>query len=522
MTLHPILLPVHPTGEPKTALKIAAKQSLLVANTGIDLDTYGGKIRIEWEPQAPVTPMGQLPFFTSFLKTSSLFSEWVRGCPMTWASPNAPKKRDVLGTILLSVLAGHTRYSHIATIRSDHVNPPLLGMEKVASVDSIRKSLMKLDPEESDLWMRENQTKLYLPLLYEPWILDTDASVKTVYGHQEGAVVGYNPHKPGRPSHTYHTYFIANLRVVLDVEVQEGNKIAASHTRPRLMKFLDSLPIEARPEFIRGDCAWGNEGAMTDLEQRGIPYLFKVRQTTGVKRLIERLFRQEKWVCAGQGWEGCESTLQLTGWKKKRRVVVLRRQIKEKKKKDVKAIKGSDQIVLFESKEQTWEYAVLTTTLSDAILTIAQHYRDRADSENNFDELKNQWGWCGFTTQDFKRCQLMARIIALIYNWWSLFVRLAIPEKHTEAITSRPLLLEAVGKQTTHGRQTTVTITSTHAKAHKAKQILTALAGFLKEINQNAQQLGWQELWNRILSRIFRWFLKNRPLRVPHLLPLPT
>jgi hypothetical protein len=28
--------------------------------------------------------------------------------------------------------------------------------------------------------------------------------VKPLYGRQEGAVVGYNPHKPGRPSHTYH------------------------------------------------------------------------------------------------------------------------------------------------------------------------------------------------------------------------------------------------------------------------------------------------------------------------------
>ena len=31
---------------------------------------------------------------------------------------------------------------------------------------------------------------------------------------------GYNPKKPGRPSHTYHTFSIANLRLILDVEVQ--------------------------------------------------------------------------------------------------------------------------------------------------------------------------------------------------------------------------------------------------------------------------------------------------------------
>jgi hypothetical protein len=37
-------------------------------------------------------------------------------------------------------------------------------------------------------------------------------------------VLGYNPHKPGRPSHTYPTYLMANLRLILDVEVQVATK----------------------------------------------------------------------------------------------------------------------------------------------------------------------------------------------------------------------------------------------------------------------------------------------------------
>lgn len=169
-----------------------------------------------------------------------------------------------------------------------------------------------------------------------------------------------------------------------------------------------------------------------------------------------------------------------------------------------------------------YEYAVLVTSLDDEVLTMAQHYRDRADSENNFDELKNQWGWCGYTTHDLKRCQMMARVIALVYNWWSLFVRLAIPNKHAEAITSRPLLLQAVGKQTRHGGQTTLTLTSTHAKSKGVRRLLITLEGFLREIRANAEQLDWQGLWKKILSRVFRWFLKGRPLTSPPLLPSPT
>ena len=86
--------------------------------------------------------------------------------------------------------------------------------------------------------------------------------------------------------------------------------------------------------------------------------------------------------------------------------------------------------------KEVWEYAALVTSLDSEILTLGQLYRDRADCENVFDELRNQWGWGGFTTQDLTRCRLLAGTVALVYNWWSLFARLADPEHHREAITT--------------------------------------------------------------------------------------
>ena len=74
----------------------------------------------------------------------------------------------------------------------------------------------------------------------------------------------------------------------------------------------------------------------------------------------------------------------------------------------------------------------------------------------------------GFTTQDLTRCRLLAGMVALIYNWWSLFVRLADPEHHREAITSRPLLLSAIARKTQHAGQVTLTISSTHGLRDKA------------------------------------------------------
>jgi len=507
-------------GEGKLAANGDAVPSVLV-------DTYGGCVHVEWDPDGAVTPLGQLPFFIEFLKTAELFGPWVRDCPLEYTSNNAPSKVDVLGTLMLSVLAGQKRYAHIDTVRCDTVNPGLLGMSKVVSSSSARRAFRPTDEEACTQWLQSHLERCYEPLLYEPWILDVDTHVKVLYGHQEGAVLGYNPKKPGRPSHVLHTYFMANTRLVLDVEVRPGNETAAKYTMPGLWAFLDRLPRAAWPLFIRGDCAFGNDRDMEDAELRTIHYLFKLRQTSKVKALIQQLFSRNDWIKAGQGWEGIESRLRLTGWASSRRVIVLRRRIKGDiaLRESAQPELGDQQTFAFVESEVEivkYEYAVLVTSLTDDIMTVAQHYRDRGDCENNYDEQTNQWGWGGYTTHDKKRCQVMARIIALVYNWWSLFVRLAIPERHAEAITSRPLLLYSVGKQTRHGGQRTITITSAHAQAQSIQQVLISITDFLSKIKTTARQLSWKERWRMILARIFVKFLRGRPLASPDLLPVPT
>ena len=37
------------------------------------VDTYAGKVHVEWDPTAAVTPIGQLPFFIEYLKIGGLF-----------------------------------------------------------------------------------------------------------------------------------------------------------------------------------------------------------------------------------------------------------------------------------------------------------------------------------------------------------------------------------------------------------------------------------------------------------------
>ena len=100
-----------------------------------------------------------------------LFEPWVDECPLNYASNNAPKKVNVLGSLLLSILAGHNRYAHITSLMGESVNTQLLGMTKVVSDDSARRALWKINEEEGIHWLQEHLAYCYSPLLSQPWIL---------------------------------------------------------------------------------------------------------------------------------------------------------------------------------------------------------------------------------------------------------------------------------------------------------------------------------------------------------------
>jgi hypothetical protein len=57
---------IHPKGE-------SQMQAHETRSEPIGIDTFGGRVHIQWDPQAPATPFGQLGFFIQFLKTADLF-----------------------------------------------------------------------------------------------------------------------------------------------------------------------------------------------------------------------------------------------------------------------------------------------------------------------------------------------------------------------------------------------------------------------------------------------------------------
>ena len=104
------------------------------------VDTLGGRIHVRWDQDAAATPHGQLVFFAEFLAATGVFERWVSSCPLEYRSGNAPDKRDVLGTLMMGMLAGHRRYAHITALRGDAVAAQALVMNKVVSEVALRRA----------------------------------------------------------------------------------------------------------------------------------------------------------------------------------------------------------------------------------------------------------------------------------------------------------------------------------------------------------------------------------------------
>jgi hypothetical protein len=170
------------------------------------VDTFAGKVQVKWAPEAEVSSLGRMPLFIEFLKTSGLLENWVQDCPLVYRSPNAPQKRG---------RAGHDS---------------VIGAGRALALGAHQR--------DSGRW---NQSRIVGH--EQSGERGLGATCDGLYGHPEEARIGYNPHKPGRPSHAYHSYFTANLWMVLDVEVQPGNQTASSFAQPEWWALLYSAQL---------------------------------------------------------------------------------------------------------------------------------------------------------------------------------------------------------------------------------------------------------------------------------------
>ncbi len=420
-----------------------------------EFPTEGGKVVVKLSDEV-LTPFGGMVPFAAFLKNTGVLEQLVDSCPLIRTSPNASRTRDVVASFLITALCEGKRFSHVHRFREDPIIAQLFGLNKVVSDDTIRRFLRSVPQDQAQRWIEEVLRPLW-GAIPDHFILDWDSTVLVRYGDQEGAMLGYNPEKRGRKSHHPLLAVVAGTRMCLGYRWRPGNAVSATEWKEAMESILETLGSR-RPWLNRADMGFSSEEIMGWHENRidAPKYLFKLKITSNVRRAFARLSEKDWHGPAREGvMQVAQTKVKLLGWSTERRVIMTRRAL------------GSSQCLSSDPmlwREVAYEFEAYVTNLREDEASdwqIIDLYRKRADTENVFDELKNQWGFCGFSSRFKQVTELSALLMILTYNLWNLFLRLLKPEKHFEAISTRKWFLLIAARLVKSGRKRTLQIAVT-------------------------------------------------------------
>jgi hypothetical protein len=113
------------------------------------------------------------------------------------------------------------------------------------------------------------------------------------------------------------------------------------------------------------------------------------------------------------------------------------------------------------------------------------------------------------------RSQVTARAVVLIYNLWSWYARAANPRARREALTSRPLLLAAVGRAVSHAGQTLLYLTPRHAEAGLIKSMIANDHAAIRYVRHAAEQSPRLDHWRALVGYICQRIVGQVALPIP-------
>ena len=161
----------------------------------------GGQFHLRGSDEA-LTPYGGLVAWDHFLERCGVIDEVARSYPLPRTSPNATAVTDILKAFSLNCLIGGTRFAHCRRPQDDDAVAKITGMRKgrLCGEDAFRRLCAPLDASQVEAWFAPAGQMIHHAMPSNA-VADWDSTVVVRHGNQEDAAIGYNPQKPGRPSH---------------------------------------------------------------------------------------------------------------------------------------------------------------------------------------------------------------------------------------------------------------------------------------------------------------------------------
>lgn len=342
---------------------------------------------------------------------------------------------QIIYGIICGIIGGANRMRKIETLTADPLFKNALSLKGRIPDSTIQSRIENIKAKEAYEMNEINgilSRKVHKKIKVRREIVDCDSTVKTVYGNQEGAEVGYNPEKQGRKSYHALLAFLGSTHECLLSYLRPGNAYTANNGSEFIRHIAGIIYQSFKKLVFRMDSGFFDGAIMDAIEE--IPnalFLIKVK----MRNLLEFLSKR-RWlpVRNRESWEQTEFIYRAHGWEKPRRIVAVRKLIRIEKDN-----------LLFE--KLVYEYFCYCTNLRLSPYKAHQFYGDRGNCENWIEAIKNQMFAGMILTKSFWVNDFLWNCSVLAYNV-SIWLRYLADRKsyREEPETFRLWFVKSAGK----------------------------------------------------------------------------
>jgi len=260
--------------------------------------------------------------------------------------------------------------------------------------------------------LREINFKLFRKLLRKSKLksitIDIDSSVVNVEGHQEGAIKGYNPKKPGNPCYNIQFAFCDELKAYLSGYIRSGDTYTANGAAGMIKEIMAHLKDEGLEITFRMDSGYFDDAILETIESLGGKYVIKGK---GYPTLVEQVSDPSITFVTGEaGRETTEFVTALNTWEKDRRFVVFRVLKEKKDRAQLSFLDGED-----------YDYFFFVTNTEQSSEEVVEFYEKRGNCENYIKEAKYDMAVGHLLLQSFWANEAIFQLMMLVYNLFLLF-----------------------------------------------------------------------------------------------------
>lgn len=372
-------------------------------------------VRIACE-HAGLTHFGGAFFFYEFVRVLQLRRFLARHLHYPRRNNHYHLSQMILALVYPIVL-GLDRIETTSFLRANGTFQYLTGLPSFPDPQTLRRFLLQAPAGFWEQLHRVND-RLLQHFIHQPehrsrLVFDLDSTVVTVFGHQDGAEVGYNPRYRGKRSYDPLLCMEANSSFLWDSELRPGNAGTWAGGIELLDTCFATVPPGMRELRVRADAGFGYDPIFAGLEGLGAEYAIVARLTPGFRSLFPGL----RYQAVNREWEMAECEHRSHGWTKTRRFVVARRFLAQQE----------TQPTLFSVGH--YAYRAWVTNLSLTPAGIWHFYDGRAALERRIRELREDFALRKVPTRAFAANALHLEIIRLAYNLVTAFQRMCVPEE---------------------------------------------------------------------------------------------